>query len=149
MPAYPRTRSGSFYLDAPRERVFPLFTARGEREWVPGWDPVVLSGADERGSAFTTRSHEGRTTTWIVIEYRPSEGRAGYARLADGSNIGLVDVVCTDSAGGGTDVRVAYTLTPLHPGAEEFVDSFLDPEAYARMIEEWRAATSAALARRP
>ena len=149
MPAYPRTRSGSFHLDAPRERVLPLFTARGEREWVPGWDPVVLSGADERGSVFTTRSHEGRTTTWIVIEYHPSEGRAGYARLADGSNIGLVDVVCTDSADGGTDVRVAYTLTPLHPGAEEFVDSFLDPEAYARMIEEWRAATSAALARQP
>jgi Polyketide cyclase / dehydrase and lipid transport len=149
MPAYPRTRSGSFHLDAPRERVFPLFTARGEREWVPGWDPVVLSGADERGSVFTTRSHEGRTTTWIVIEYHPSEGRAGYARLADGSNIGLVDVVCTDSAAGGTDVRVAYTLTPLHPGAEEFVDSFLDPEAYARMIEEWRVATSAVLARQP
>jgi hypothetical protein len=76
MSAYPRTRSGSFHLDAPRERVFPLFTARGEREWVPGWDPVVLSGADERGSVFQTRSHDGRETNWIVVDYRPSEGRA-------------------------------------------------------------------------
>lgn len=49
--------------------------------------------------------------------------------------------------GGGTDVSVAYTLTALHAGAEGFVEDFLEPEAYARMMEEWRAATSAALAR--
>lgn len=145
IPAYPRTCSGSFYLDAPRARVFPLFTARGEREWVPGWDPLLLSGGEERGSVFQTRSHDGGETTWIVIDYRPSEGHAGYARLARGSNIGLVDVVCVEAVGGGTEVSVTYTLTPLHAGAECFVDDFLSPEAYARMLEEWRAATSAAL----
>ena len=147
MPECPRTRSGSFHLDAPRARVLPLFTARGEREWVPGWDPVLLSGAEERGSVFQTRSHDGRETTWIVVDYRPSEGRAGYARLAQGSNIGLVDVVCTEAAGGGTEVSVTYTLTPLHPGAEGFVDDFLSPEVYARMMEDWLAAIGAALAR--
>ena len=149
MPVCPRSRTGRFHLDAPRARVFPLFTARGEREWAPGWDPVQLSGAEERGSAFQTRSHDGRETTWIVVDYRPSEGRAGYARLAQGSNIGLVDVVCTQAAGGGTEVSVTYTLTPLHPGAEGFVDDFLSPEVYARMMEEWQAATRAALARLP
>src|SRR5277367_915857 len=99
-PAAPRARSGSFHLDAPRERVFPLFTARGEREWAPGWDPLVLSGGAERGSAFETRNHEGRATTWIVVDYRPAQGRVSYARLAQGSNIGLVDVVCTEAAAG-------------------------------------------------
>jgi len=44
-------------------------------------------------------------------------------------------------------VSVAYTLTPLHPEAEAFVEEFLDPRHYARMIDEWQAATSAALAR--
>jgi len=147
MPQAPRTQMRSFHLDAPRGRVFPLFTARGEREWAPGWDPVMLSGAEERGSAFQTRNQSGEATTWIVIDYRPSEGRVGYARLAHGSNIGLVDVICTEPAHGGTDVSVAYTLTPLHPEAEAFVEEFLDPRHYARMIDEWQAATSAALAR--
>ena len=147
MPPAPRTQMRSFHLDAPRERVFPLFTARGEREWAPGWDPLMLSGAEERGSAFQTRNHQGHTTTWIVVDYRPSEGRASYARLAHGSNIGLVDVVCTESAQGGTDVSVAYTLTPLEQQAEAFVDEFLDPRQYQRMIDEWKAATSAALTR--
>ena len=72
MPAHPRRQIHSFHLDAPLSRVLPLFTARGEREWVPGWDPVILSGAEERGSAFQTRGSDGRSTTWIVIDYRPS-----------------------------------------------------------------------------
>lgn len=146
-PQAPRTQMRSFHLDAPRDRVFPLFTARGEREWAPGWDPAMLSGAEERGSAFQTRNHDGQTTTWIVIDYRPSEGRVSYARLAHGSNIGLVDVICTEPMRGGTEVSVAYTLTPLRPQAEAFVDEFLDPRHYECMIDEWRAATSTALAR--
>jgi hypothetical protein len=147
MTTDPRSQIGSFHLDAPRARVMPLFTARGEREWAPGWDPVLLSGAEQRGSAFETRNAEGRTTTWIVIDYRPSEGRVSYARLAQDSNIGLVDVICTESGQGGTDVSVTYTLTPLHAWAEAFVSAFLEPKTYARMIEEWRAATAAALTR--
>jgi Polyketide cyclase / dehydrase and lipid transport len=146
----PRTRTGRFHLEVPRERVFPLFTARGEREWAPGWNPLILSGGEERGSAFETRNSEGRATTWIVVDYRPAEGRASYARLAHGSNIGLVDVVCTDVAGG-TDVSVTYTLTALPAEAGEdtdaFVAAFLDPQHYAHMMNEWREATAAALAR--
>jgi hypothetical protein len=148
MPADPSSQNRSFHLDAARARVMPLFTAAGERDWAPGWDPTLLSGAETRGSAFLTVNHEGRNSTWIVIDYRPSEGRVSYARLAHGSNIGLVDVVCTEPAAGGTDVSVTYTLTPLCAEAEAFVRHFLSQEAYAHMIEEWRAATSAALQRR-
>ncbi len=148
MPADPPSQNRSFHLYAPRARVMPLFTAEGEREWAPGWEPTLLSGAEQRGSTFLTVNHEGRTTTWIVIDYRPSEGRVSYARLAQGSNIGLVDVVCTEPLAGGTDVSVTYTLTPLCAEAEAFVRQFLSPQAYAHMIEEWRVATSAALERR-
>ncbi len=147
MTADPRSQSKNFHLDAPRAQVFPLFTARGEREWAPGWEPLMLSGAEERGSAFQTRNGQGQTTTWIVIDYRPAEGRASYARLAQDSNIGLVDVVCSDCAGGGTEVSVRYTLTPLNAAGAALVDEFLDPARYGRMVDEWREATSAALAR--
>jgi hypothetical protein len=146
MPADPHSQSRSFNLDAARAKVMPLFTARGEREWAPGWDPTLLSGDEQRGSAFQTVNHEGRTTTWIVVDYRPAEGRVSYARLAQNSNIGLVDVVCSEAPAGGTDVRVTYTLTALNTEAQAFVRHFLSPEVYGRMIEEWRAATSAALA---
>jgi hypothetical protein len=161
MLSHPRRQSGKFYLAGPLERVMPLFTARGERRWVPEWDPVVLSGAEERGSVFRTRSGggddrgddaasghgQGCVTTWIVIDYRPSEGRASYARLAEGTSMGLVDVVCAPVPGGGTEVSVAYTLTPLNAEAAAEVEEFLQPLRYQRMMDEWQAATGEALAR--
>jgi polyketide cyclase/dehydrase/lipid transport protein len=147
MSAPPLTQIRSFHLDAAPSEVFPLFTASGERAWAPGWDPEILSGAEERASAFRTRNQHGQETVWIVAEYRPLEGRVSYARAALGSNIGLVDVICTASAGGGTDVSVRYTLTGLSESGREFVSKFLDPEQYSKMIDEWRAATADALAR--
>ena len=139
------TQVGSFHLDAPIARVFPLFTALGEKAWAQGWEPELLSGREERGSVFRT-VRDGRETTWIVVDYRPLEGRVSYARLAQGSNIGLVDVQCSATSRAGTEVSVRYTLTGLNVEGEAFVSRFLDPEQYGRMIEEWRTSVSAALA---
>ena len=144
----PATQVRTFHLDAPLARVFPLFTALGERAWAPGWEPQLLSGREERGSVFRT-VHGGHETTWVVVDYRPAEGRVSYARLAHDSNMGLVDVECAIAMAGGTDVSVRYTLTGLNGPGRAFVSEFLDPRHYDRMIEEWRAAISAALAAAP
>src|ERR1700753_2607851 len=139
------TQVRTFHLNAPRERVFPLFTAEGERAWAPGWDPKILSGSKERGSAFITTAHSGSTVTWIVTDYRPAEGRVSYARLVKDSNIGIVDVVCTEAAGGGTDISVRYTLTPVTEAGQSFVAQFLSDRHYTTMIDEWRVATAKVL----
>jgi hypothetical protein len=147
MSATPLTQIRSFHLDAPRSQVFPLFTAEGERAWAPGWNPEKLSGAEERGSAFRTKHENGQETIWVVTDYKPKEGRVSYARAALGSNIGLVDVICTDSPAGGTDVSVRYTLSALSESGRAFVNHFLTSEHYSQMIEEWRTATTQALAK--
>jgi len=145
MAASPATRVQTFHLNAPLARVFPLFTAQGERAWAPGWEPRILSGAEERGSAFITTAHSGSTVTWIVTDYRPTEGRVSYARLVQDSNIGIVDVTCTAPASGGTDISVRYTLTAVSETGDAFVSQFLAEQHYRTMIEEWRVATSKAL----
>lgn len=145
MSKTPSTRVRSFHLDAPIARVFPMFTALGERVWAPGWEPELLSGQEERGSVFRTR-HGGRETTWVVVDYQPAQGRVSYARLAERSNMGLVDVQCSAAAGGGTEISVRYTLTGLNPQGQAFVAGFLDPGHYDRMMEDWRAAIGKALA---
>jgi hypothetical protein len=145
MSTPPSTQIRTFHLDAPLARVFPLFTALGERSWAPGWEPRILSGSEERGSAFVTTAGSGHTVTWVVTDYRPAEGRVSYARLVHDSNIGLVDVACTTARGGGTDVSVRYTLTPLSEAGRSFVGQFMTDENYTKMIEEWRVATGKAL----
>jgi len=121
-----------------------LFTAEGERAWARGWEPRILSGAEQRGSVFITTGHNGATVTWIVTDYRPREGRVSYARLVQDSNIGIVDVSCTELAGG-TDISVRYTLTAISDAGRAFVAEFLAEQHYAAMIEEWRIAASKAL----
>lgn len=144
MSEMPSTQVRTFHLGAPIARVFPLFTALGEKAWAPDWEPQILSGREERGSVFRTM-RDGRETTWIVVDYRPSEGRVSYARLAQGSNMGLVDVQCSAAPGGGTEVTVRYTLTGLGAQGEALAAEFLEPERYTEMIEEWRSSISAAL----
>jgi len=139
------TQVQMFHLEAPVQRVFPLFTAEGERAWAPGWEPRILSGSNERGSVFITTAHNGGTVTWIVTDYRPAAGRVSYARLVQDSNIGIVDVICSTPAGGGTDISVRYTLTAVSEAGRSFVAEFLSEQHYKIMINEWRVATSRAL----
>ena len=146
MSETPASQVRSFHLVAPVARVFPLFTALGEKAWAEGWAPELLSGQEERGSVFRT-VHDGRETTWIVVDYRPAEGRVSYARLAHDSNMGLVDVHCSPAGGGGTEVTVRYTLTGVNPQGEAFVAEFLDAGHYSRMIEGWHAAIAKMLSR--
>lgn len=142
------TQIRSFRLDAAVAKVFPLFTALGEKAWAAGWEPELLSGKEERGSVFRT-THGDRETTWIVVDYRPAQGQVSYARLAQGSNMGLVDVQCRPIAGGRTEVSVRYTLTGLNAQGRAFVAAFLEPAHYSQMIEEWRQAIDKALAGKP
>ena len=147
MSAPPSTQVRSFHLDAPVARVFPLFTTIGEKAWADGWEPELLSGREERGSVFRT-VHGEHEATWIVVDYRPEEGRVSYARLIEGSNMGLVDVRCS-AVSGGTEVSVRYTLTGVNSHGRAFVSEFLAPGHYSRMIEEWRTALSKVLTAPP
>ena len=144
MAAPPASQTRTFHLAAPPAKLMPLFTAAGERAWAKGWNPQMLSGDVERGSAFRTSAH-GHDSTWIVVDYRPALGRASYARIVHDLNIGLVDVTCA-TARGGSDVTVTYTLTALSSDGAAGVAKMLEPAYFDAMIEEWRVSIDAALA---
>lgn len=143
--ASPMSQTRSFTLDAPCRTVFPLFTADGERLWAAGWNPEILSGGVGRGSVFRTLHADGQETVWVVTEYRPELGRASYARIAQGSNMGLVDVRCEDTAHAGSRITVTYTLTALSPQGAEFVNHFLGERHFSDFIQEWKDALDALL----
>ena len=60
---------GTVRVALPPDEALALFTAEGERSWVPGWDPTYPAGGDDRevGTVFVTGE-----TTWIVITRRRS-----------------------------------------------------------------------------
>lgn len=146
MTTEPLTQQGTFRLDAPIARVFPMFTPLGERAWAKGWDPQMLSGETERGSVFRTTGSGGIESVWIVTRYEPERHAAGYARIAQGVSMGLVDVACAPAGDAATDVTVRYTLTALADDAAASVRDFLSPARYAAFMDEWRTSIAAALA---
>jgi hypothetical protein len=143
-------RTHSFGLPVPAGRAFDLFTPLGEREWVPGWNPVFLHPPDgrlERGGAFLTdpASDDGRTL-WVVTHVDRARLEVSYARVTPASRIGLVDVRVTAASGQECVVEVAYTFTAVSEAGNAYLDSFTD-EHFRGYIESWRELILAHLAK--
>lgn len=131
-------RSGSFKLDMKPEAAIPLFTAPGEKLWVPNWNPTILKGDGfEQGTIFVTSNH-GSKTHWIVMDYNTKAYHALYARVTPGHTAGTVEVSIKPDDKSGSTVYVTYKLTSLSQrGNKELSESFSEPRYY-QMMEEWR-----------
>ena len=66
-----------------------------------------------------------------------------YARVAPGRIAGTVEVRCTETARGETEVTVTYDVTSLGPEGRAFVDELSD--GYEAFLEHWREAILASL----
>ena len=129
--------TGTLRVDAPPAHAFQLFTPPGEKYWVEGWDPEVLSGGDGRdvGAVFVTHI-AGEDAVWVVVDYDEDALRARYARVAPGSRAGTVTVQARDDGSGWTEVTVAYELTALSEKGNVLLAGF-DQPAFARMLADW------------
>ena len=137
--------SGSFELPLPPDQAFPLFTADGERKWVPGWSPTVLGPEPQHtGLVFLTQSH-GLDTIWTVIESDPAKRRHLYSRVTPGASAGTVEV-CVRPAPQGSIVDVAYDLTALSEEGAAGLDSY-EGEQFGAMMDKWRSLITDMLAR--
>lgn len=146
MSAALRTRQhGRFGLALAPDAAFELFTAEGERRWVDGWEPAILSdcGATRPGAVFLT-NHGGEATIWTVIEADRAAGRLLYSRVSPGRRAGTVRVTLDPDGDGGTSVAVAYDLTALSPAGEAAVAA-LDAAGFAAMLDEWQRLIGAAV----
>ena len=135
-------RSGSFELDVPPDVAIHLFTGPGETLWVPGWQPVVLNGnGTEEGTVFLTGQGE-ESTVWIVVDFNVETYRARYARVAQGSRAGTVNVQLRPNGDGGSTVEVTYNLTALSAAGNENLTRF--DAGYDDMLHEWKSLILAA-----
>ena len=132
--------SGSFKLPVSPGDAFDLFTAAGERLWVPGWSPRFFGQAEPQKSGLVFETGEGANATiWVVLESDRKSGRLKYARITPGSRAGTVEV-CLTSSGRETQVSVAYDLTALSADAGDLEQ--YSPARFRAMMEEWRTLTA-------
>jgi hypothetical protein len=120
------------------DEAMQLFTARGERDWVEGWDPQFPAGEpseEDEGTVFVTTA-DGRSTYWVVVARAPRSLR--YARTTPGFFAGLVDVRERRSDARSTLVAVTYDLSALTPDGAAELDGFAT--GYEAEIKAWEVA---------
>lgn len=135
-------RTHSILLNAPVEKVFPLFTPLGEKAWVEGWNPQILhpaSGEAAEGMVFVTRHIGEPDTIWTISGYQPERFFVRYVRVSPESRLGVVEVSCAAADAGKTKAIVTYEFTALSEKGNEFIDGFTE-EHYRQYISEWESA---------
>jgi len=107
-----------FTIDQPAEVLFPLFSAEGEKLWVPGWDYVSVTGSTELHEDYVfltkTYDHAGTDAIWLVKRYEPADFFVQFYR-----------------------VEVTYQYTALGERGEEFIEGFTASD-YSEFIAEWK-----------
>ena len=133
----------TFRLDQPAEILFPLFSAEGEKLWVPGWDYKNISGSEDMHEdfIFLTSSHDHASTDadtiWLVKRYDPESYIVQFYRVEPGQKVGLVTVRCMEIDKNMTNVEVTYEYTALSDHGSKFIEKFTT-DHYKEFIGGWK-----------
>ena len=133
--------TASFRIREPVDRLFPLFSAEGEKRWVPGWDYENIMGGTEfhEDYVFMTKSHDHAASDaiWLVKRFQPEEHLVQFYKVEPEEKIGIIEVQCTGLSDSQTRVQVTYEYIGLSPSGNRFIDGFTLSD-YEAFIAEWK-----------
>ena len=133
--------SKSFQIDQPVDMLFPLFSAEGEKLWVPGWDYENIMGTNDlhEDYIFLTRNHDhaANKAIWLVKRYQPEIYLVEFYKVEPDEKVGVITVKCSELSGVKTNVCVTYEYIATSEKGNEFVGNFTSQE-YDKFIGEWQ-----------
>ena len=134
--------TADFRIDQPIEILFPLFSAEGEKLWVPGWDYENIVGSNElhEDYVFLTKNHDHASTDaiWLVKRYVPESCLVQFYKVEPEDKVGIITVHCTKINNRLTQVEVSYEYIGLTEKGNEFIEGFT-PTEYKAFIGEWNS----------
>ena len=133
--------TASFEIGQSIQDTFPLFSAEGEKLWVPGWEyENVMGSTDLREDyVFVTKSHDhaAADAIWVVKKHEPEKYLVQFYRVEPSEKVGIIEVKCFSESDFKTKVRVTYEYVGLSASGNEFILEF-SPSRYEAFISEWR-----------
>ena len=133
--------SASFEIDQPVAELFPLFSAEGEKSWVPGWEYENIMGGTVlyEGYVFLTKNHDhaAADAVWIVKKYDPDDYLVQFYKIEPNEKIGVIEVKCFQLDKTRTKVQVAYEYIGLSRKGSDFIANFTQ-SGYDGYIAEWK-----------
>ena len=140
------THTEKFRLEQPIEELFPLFSAEGEKWWVPGWDYENVMGSTDlhEDYIFLTKTHDHASTAaiWLVKRYDPESYLVQFYKVEPEDKVGVITVQCTEIEKSLTEVEVTYQYIGLSEKGNQFIQEFTSAD-YKQFIGEWYRLLSA------
>ena len=134
--------TADFRIRQPIEILFPLFSAEGEKLWVPGWDYENIMGYTDlhEDYIFLTKNHDHASTDaiWLVKQLKPKSHYVQFYKVEPGDKVGIITVQCTKINESLTEVEVGYEYIGLSKKGDEFIENFTSTE-YKAFIKEWNS----------
>jgi hypothetical protein len=125
-------------LKRPPEEVFPLLCPVREKEWVEGWNPIIVysfSGYAEGDCIFITPDGDSEAI-WIVIHYDPKNYRIEFVKITPRITAGRINISLFGDKEEETIAEITYTYTALSERGRTFVEQFT-AEAYQIFMKKW------------
>jgi hypothetical protein len=131
-----------FEIAQPIQELFPLFSAEGEKKWVPGWsyENIMSSTELHEDYVFITKTHDHATTDaiWVVKKYEPENHCVQFYKVEPEDKVGIIEVVCTQITDTNTEVQVTYEYIGLSDKGNLFIKDFTSSK-YKEFIAEWKS----------
>jgi hypothetical protein len=132
--------TASFEIQEPVQALFPLFSAEGEKLWVPGWDYENVMGGTQlhEDYVFVTKNHDHAASdaVWIVKRYEPEKYLVQFYKVEPGEKLGIIEVRCSELGTSLTKIQVTYEYIGLSPAGNEFIAHFSLVD-YEEFLGEW------------
>ena len=130
------SHKGSFKIDYPPKKALRLFSAEGEKYWIPGWDPKILKGDGYHRDDVFINMGPGGNSTYVVIDYNDKKYHALYAKVTPDISAGTVEISLTPQSHGSL-VEVGYNFTSLSDEGAVSLSKLTD-EAFAQQMISWK-----------
>lgn len=127
-------------MNQPIEILFPLFSAEGEKLWVPGWDYENVMGSNDlhEDYIFLTQNHDHASVKaiWLVKQYDPDAYFVQFYKVEPSDKVGIISVQCSKIDESKTEIEVTYHYIGISEKGNEFIKKFTSEE-YTKFIDEW------------
>jgi hypothetical protein len=137
-----------FCVEAPLESAWPLFGAKREQDWAPGWHPRFVwppVANDQQGMVFEIADGD-ETAIWVNTSLDPGANRIQYVYVIPNIVVTVITLKLRRS-GSSTHVEVTYDRTALAEAADERVRHLAARDSMAG--PEWSAQINQYLVSRP
>ena len=133
--------TAEFQLDQPADILFPLFSAEGEKLWVPDWDYKNIMGSTQlhEDYIFVTGNHDHAAgdAIWLVKRYDPDNYYVGFYKVEPEEKVGIIAVKCDVLSESRTNISITYEYKALNEKGNKFISNYTDQE-HRKFIGEWK-----------